>query len=116
MSTRRWTVRRFFIISMALLLIVAFVSTAYADRTVKAAKAGFKRVRETYISAKKELNDAQLDALMTVGKAEKQEAVKRVWNARRTLKKTKAAYKKALNVLHKAEIARDAKIDRSPWK
>ena len=108
--------RRFFIISMALLLIVAFVSTAYADQAVKAAKTEFKEVRETYISAKKELSNAQLDALVTVGKAEKQEAVKRVWNARRTLKKTKTAYKKALKVLHKAEIARDAKIDRSPWK
>ena len=108
--------RRFFIISMALLLIVAFVSTAYADQAVKAAKTEFKEVRATYISAKKELGDAQLDALMTVGKAEKQEAVKKVWNARSALRKAKKAYKKALKVLHKAEIARDAKIDRSPWK
>ena len=42
--------------------------------------------------------------------------MKAVWDARREVKKTKEAYKAALSVLRKAEMARDAKIDRSPWK
>lgn len=104
------------VILLALLLTFAFISNGYTGQTVKAAKAEFKEVREVYINAKKELSDAQIDALFTIGKTEKQEAVARVWNARRALKKAKKAYKEALNVLHEAELARDAKIDRSPWK
>lgn len=108
--------RRIFIILVALFLIVSFISTACAKEAVEAAKAKFKEVRETYIVAKEELSDAQIDALLTIGKVEKEKAVERVREARKVLKAAKKAYKDALSELHKAELARDAKIDRSPWR
>lgn len=108
--------RKVCIALIALSLIVTFIPMAYADKAVKEAKANFKEVRKAYILAKEKLGDAQIEALFTVGKAEKQEAVNELKEAQRTLKAAKSAYKAALNKLHQAELARDAKIDRSPWK
>ena len=108
--------RRFCITLIALFLIATFISAVYADEAVKAAKASFKKVREAYILAKEELSDAQIGSLFTVGEAEKQEAKKRIWRAQKQLRAAKKAYVAALNELHEAETARDAKIDRSPWK
>ncbi|MEA3305226.1 MAG: hypothetical protein U9R52_00255 [Candidatus Omnitrophota bacterium] len=108
--------RKFCIMLTALVLVGAFISTGYADRAVQAAEATFKQVRKVYILAKKELGDAQIDALLTVGKAEKREAVKKVRKARKELRAAKKLYKSAISKLRKAEMARDAKIDRSPWR
>ena len=108
--------RKFCIMLIALVLVGAFISTGYADETVQAAKTRFKQVRKAYIVAKKELGDAQIDALLTIGKAKKQEAVKKVRKARKELRAAKKLYKSAINKLRKAEMARDAKRDRSPWR
>jgi len=116
LKTRRWIVRKFFVIFIALLLTTVCISTAYADKAVEAAEAKFREARRAYIGAKEELSDAQIESLRTIGKTEKQEAKKNVWGAHRKVKRTKKAYKEALKVLHEAEMARDAKIDRSPWK
>ena len=94
----------------------SYAASTDASQDLETAKANFKQAREAYIAAKKTLSDAQIKSLRTIGRAEKDEAVKAVWDARREVKKTKEAYKAALSVLRKAEMARDAKIDRSPWK
>lgn len=108
--------RKFWIVLIALFLIVTFIPTAYTDQAVETAKGKLKKVRRAYVLAKEELSEAQIDALFTIGKAEKQEAVKRVRDVRGEVGAAKKAYKNALNELHKAEITRDAKIDRSPWR
>lgn len=92
------------------------MSVSYGDDAVNAAKAKFDTAKKAYIDAKENLSDAQIKSLMTVGRAEKDEAIKKVWDARKEVKSTKESYKAALSELHKAEMARDAKIDRSPWR
>lgn len=104
------------ILLMALFLIGAFISVSYGDEAVDAAKAKFDTAKKAYIAAKDKLSDAQIKSLRTIGRAEKDEAIKAVWDARKEVKSTKAVYKAALSELHKAEIARDSKIDRSPWR
>ena len=108
--------RKFYIVAMALFLSAAFMSTAHADKAVKAAEAKFRIARKAYIAASKELGDAKLDSLFTMGKEEKQKAVNRIRDSREETRATKKVYKKTLKALHNAEMARDAKIDRSPWK
>lgn len=108
--------RRFCTILIILSFIVSFIPMAYAEKAVETAKAKFKEVRKAYILAKEKLSDTQIEALLTTGKAEKQEAVEKVRQARGELKAAKKAYKDALNKLQQAEVARDAKIDRSPWR
>jgi Holliday junction resolvasome RuvABC DNA-binding subunit len=100
---------------MVLFIIAAFTAAVYAEQSVKAAKADFKQARKTYILAKEELVDAKFDSLLTLGYAEKNEAVERMQKARKELKSANKAYKAALKKLHMAEIARDAKIERFPW-
>lgn len=111
--------RKFLILSLALLLTLTFASNSYAFRRravdINTLEANFEKARETYIAAKQELSDAQINSLLTFGKEEKQEAVSQLKEARMEVKDAKKAYKQALNALHKAELARDAKIDRSPW-
>ena len=106
--------KKYFIILGAAVLTIAFISMAYGQ-TVKDAEVKFRQAREAYVAAQEELSDAQIDSFLTVGKAEKEKAVSRLSNAKAELKRTKKAYKEALSVLHKAELTRDAKIDRSPW-
>lgn len=106
---------------MALFFVSALIAASYAaseglNQNLETAKNNFKQARGAYIAAKENLSDAQIKSLRTVGRAEKDESVKAVWDARREVKKTKGAYKAALSALHKAEMARDAAIDRSPWK
>ena len=108
--------RKFCIMLITLILVGAFISTGYTDEAVRAAEAEFRKARKAYIVAKSELSDAQIDALLTVGKAEKREAVKRVREARGELRAAKKVYKSTINKLRRAEMARDAKIDRSPWR
>ena len=86
--------RRLCIVLTVLFLMATFISTAYAQGAVEVANSNFKEVRKVYIRAKEELSDAQIDAIWAIEKA----------------------YKAALKELHKAELARDARIDRSPWK
>ena len=107
--------KKLYIIFVAALLMVTFVSVSYADKAVEAAEAKFKEARKVYIAAQEELSDAQIDSLLTIGKPEKREAVERVKEAREEKKAAKKIYKETLHVLHEAEMARDAKIDRSPW-
>ena len=101
---------------IALFFASMLISVSYADEAVDAAKAKFDTVRSAYIAAKQKLSDAQIKSLKTIGRAEKDEVVKSVWGAREEVKKTKEVYKAALSELRKAEMARDAKIDRSPWR
>ena len=115
--------RRVCTIVLILCIMVVFIPPVYAargkdiEKTIERAEVKFKEIRKAYILAKKELSDAQIDALLTVGKTEKQEAVERVQKAREKLKAAKKAYVEALHELHKAEVARDAKRVRpSPWK
>ena len=108
--------RKFCVVLITLVLVTTFISIGYTEETVRAATARFKEARKAYILAKKGLSDAQIDALLTVGKTEKAEAVKKVREARRELRAAKKVYKDAINKLRKAEMSRDAKIDRSPWR
>jgi len=108
--------RRLCIIAIALFVMVIFVSTTYADEAVRAAKASFIEARKAYVLAKEKLSDSQIEALLTTGKAEKKTAGEKARQARMEVKAAKEAYKAALRRLHEAEMARDAKIDRSPWK
>ena len=101
---------------MVLFFTGMLISVSYGDEAVNAAKARFDTARKVYISAKEKLSDAQIKSLRTIGRAAKDEAVKAVWDARKEVKSTKETYKAALSELHKAEMARDAKISRSPWR
>ncbi|MDD5681691.1 MAG: hypothetical protein PHI59_10695 [Candidatus Omnitrophica bacterium] len=100
----------------ALFFTSVLISASYGDEAVDAAKIKFDTAKKAYIEAKEKLSDAQIKSLRTIGRAEKDEAIKGVWGARKEVKATKAVYKAALSELRKAEIARDSKIDRSPWK
>jgi 3-dehydroquinate synthetase len=108
--------KKFYIFLTMLLFTAMLISQAFGDEAVDAAKAKFNMARKAYIVAKEKLSDAQIKSLRTIGKAEKAEAVKNVLAAREEVKSTKLVYKAALSELRKAEIARDSKIDRSPWK
>ncbi len=108
--------RKFCTILITLILVATFVSIGYTEETVRAANDRFKEARKAYILAKREFGDAQIDALFTIGKAEKREAVERVRNARKELRAAKNVYKDTIHKLHQAEMARDAKRDRSPWR
>lgn len=101
---------------MVLFLTGMLISVSYGDEAVDAAKAKFDIAKKAYIEAKNKLSDAQIKSLRTIGRAEKDDAVKNVWESRKEVKKTKVIYKAALSDLHQAEMARDAKIDRSPWR
>ncbi len=101
---------------MALFFAGALISVGCGDEAVDAAKAKFDTAKKAYIDAKEKLSDVQIKSLMTVGRAEKDDAVKNVLDARKEVKSTKAVYKAALSELRNAEMARDGKIDRSPWK
>ncbi len=106
---------------MALFFVSALIAASYAASTdlsqnLETAKANFKQAKDAFVAAKKTLSDAQIKSLRTIGRAEKDESVKAVWSARREVKKTKEAYKAALSALRKAEMAKDATIDRSPWR
>lgn len=101
---------------MALFFTGALVSVSCGDEAVDAAKAKFDIVRKSYIDAKKKLSGAEIKSLTTIGRTEKDDAVKNIRDAREEIKSAKAAYKAALSELHNAEMARDAKIDRSPWR
>ncbi len=101
----------------ALLFTAMILSVSYADEAVNAAKVKFDAAKNAYIAAKQKLSDAQIKSLRTVGKAEKQEAVKAVLDAKKEVKTTKETYKAALSELHKAEMTRDANSPRpKPWK
>lgn len=108
--------RKIGIFLIALFFVGMLMSASYGDQTVDAAKAKFDQAKAAFIAAKEKLSDAQIKSLRTIGKAEKDEAVKAVWDAKKEVKKTKDAYKAALSELRKAEMAADAKRDRSPWR
>lgn len=113
--------KKFGICLMALFFVCALITAGCAanddlNKAVDAAKAKFDQAKNAYIAAKKSLSGAQIESLMTIGKAEKQEAVRAVWDARKNVKKTKEVYKAALSELRQAEIAKDAARDRSPWR
>ncbi|MBU4377035.1 MAG: hypothetical protein KKD29_06140 [Candidatus Omnitrophica bacterium] len=106
---------------MALFFVSTLITAGYTadkdlNKAVDMAKAKFNQARGAYIAAKKSLSDAQIKSLRTIGKAEKQEAVKAVWDARKNVKKTKEVYKADLSQLRQAEIAKDGARDRSPWR
>ncbi len=101
---------------MALFFTGMLISVSRGDEAVDAAKAKFDTAKKAYIAAKNKLSDAEIKSLKTIGRAEKDDAVKSVWEARREVKNTKAVYKTMLSGLHQAEMARDAKISRSPWR
>lgn len=101
---------------MALFFAGVLISVGYGDESVDASKAKFDTAKKAYIDAKEKLSDAQIKSLMTVGRSEKDDAIKKVWDARKEVKSTKAVYKAALSELRNAEMARDSKIDRSPWR
>ncbi len=107
--------KKVFVVLLAALLVSVFISPTFADQAVDAAKATFKQATSAYVDAKEKLSDAQIKSIMTVGKSEKQEAVTAIKDAKKEVIDTKKAYKAALHELKKAEIARDANIDRSPW-
>lgn len=98
------------------LIVSGYAATEDLDKNLETAQANFKQARTAYITAKQTLSDAQIKSIRTIGRAEKDEAVKAVWDARKEVKKTKEAYKAALSALRKAEIAKSATIDRSPWR
>lgn len=108
--------KKTYIFLMALFFASTLVSVSYGNEAVDAAKVKFNMVKKVYIDAKKKLSHAEIESLMTVGKMEKDEAVKRVQDTRKEVKSAKETYKAALSELHKAETIRDAGIDRSPWK
>ncbi len=95
--------------------MIGIASMACAE-TVKEAEARFEKAQDAYIAAKEEIRDAKLDSLLTFGKEEKKKAVDRIHQARRELKTTRKTYKDALKALRQAEMVRDAKRDRSPWR